>query len=54
MTFSCDRAFDAEGRELFDVSLRSGGTTYYILSGYDVNDMEMLCSLLNDYIATSK
>jgi len=50
MTFSCESAFDVEGRELFDVSLRSGGTTYYILSGYDASDMNALCSLLNDYV----
>jgi hypothetical protein len=54
ITFHCDAAFDTEGRELFDVSLRNGGTAYYILSGYDSDDMNTLCSLLNDYLAAHK
>ena len=48
VTFSCKPAFDTDGRELHDVFLQCSEGTYYILSGYESNEMETLCSLLND------
>ena len=51
MTFNCDATYDADGRELFDVSLRYRGDVYYLLSGYAAEEMNTLCSLLNDYFS---
>lgn len=41
--FVCSPDYDRKGNEVYDVALKSGPSTYYLISGRDKNEMEKLC-----------
>lgn len=48
--FVCKSNIDRDGNEVFDVNMKHGNDSYYIMSGTNQHDMETLCEALQNLL----